>query len=384
MDPSLAADVITFVADNDAVGQDLLAAWAANGTALLAQLDAHDFGSLSGWVGRNGITVEGKTVTVAQYDTAATLVFDHLWLKCGAPPANWRPLTADPALKPPTATLVYVANQDSVVQARLSTVGVGSPTPIHLGDGETYPSFSPDGTRLAWQDGRTLWTSAANGADAHPIDSTTEMDCPAWAPDPAHLVVSRRATAGAWQLAIIDAATGASAEITAPVPFRQAPCAAYLNASTLIVTTTNAARHVVTVTMPAAGGPTRPFVTAPAGCNVGQATPSPDGHAVLLNLGCNDPYLSGIWVAPGSGAAMHQIISGHVGTPIWGPDGTTVLFGYIAIGAPTSQPQLWMATTDGGKAEELEPAWASWPAINTHDDRAFSTVAEIQPHRTGT
>jgi Tol biopolymer transport system component len=236
---------------------------------------------------------------------------------------------------------------------------------IRTGPGEESLSFSPDGRRLVFQEGRTVWIAAADGSDSRSLTPAGQQwIAPSWSPDSTSLLVTRRLGPGQWALARVSVDSRVVADLTSPVPFRLSPNAAYLDRDHLLIVAPDANRvpQVLITSSDATGG--RLFATA-QGCGFVLPQVSPDGRTVLLDATCDTPGMDGLWVVPSSGGVPHKVVSGHVGAPTWGPDSRSILFGYVRIGQPDDSPELWLTALNGKGARQLLGTWASWPAAKS-------------------
>ena len=80
---------------------------------------------------------------------------------------------------------VFVVNSDGTGLTNLSN-NPGSPT---VGNSDSQPSWSPDGTKIAFQSNRLgnpdIWVMNADGTGARPLtaNSLAEESAPEWSPD---------------------------------------------------------------------------------------------------------------------------------------------------------------------------------------------------------
>jgi hypothetical protein len=183
--PELAPVVDRFAAEDDAQGQLLLAEWGTDGTALLAQVDANDFGSLSGWVDRNGLRLaDGSAFTAADYSRDTDLAFDDLTQACDVPPAGWHELHDSPSFRAPAGTIAFVSASRTLIRGTVGADGaITGQAIIHTGGQLGNVAFAPDGRHLTFQDGRTVWIASPDGSGAHPLTPAGEYwACASWSP----------------------------------------------------------------------------------------------------------------------------------------------------------------------------------------------------------
>jgi len=363
----LSALLVRWAAENHVYSSQLLARWGTDGTVLQAQADASDYSSVFDLVLQNGLVGDGKTVTATQFFQDNFMADDQTALECDPVPSGWRQLVADPGYATPTGQIAFVFNSQSVGLTQLSANGaVGNIGVVHDSANDIeFLAYSPDGSHLVYQDGSTVWTSLSDGSQGRPISAAAQAwQCPAWSPDAKSLVVLRRLRPGAWVLSRYDLATGATTDLTAPVPLRASGCPVFLNSTTLLVAEPNPTTHDTQLySMAADGGALRAYA-AISGCSTG--TPSVDGQKVLVATSCDDPYRDGLWLLAGDGGAPQQIFTGHVGAPAWTADGTDVLFGYQPLGQPTATTVLWAGSITGRTARPLTglgAATVSWPSM---------------------
>ena len=224
------------------------------------------------------------------------------------------------------------------------------------------PSFSPDGTKIAFLrgDAGEIWAMNADGSDTHRISNqpVTELNWAEWAPDSKHVVVIGRFD-GAARLRIIDAgATGAYRDLArdyVPVPeevtFRPP------NGDEIIFRAqrrTNPGFFGL-FAMNADGSNIRTIIepTVPVSIDFDLKFLSftPDGSRIFYlhksNLNVADSPME-LWVMNADGTNQHRFVhvngAGWEGEQTVSPDGKYVAFYYVTTGPGG---QIAVARTDG-------------------------------------
>lgn len=145
-------------------------------------------------------------------------------------------------------------------------------------DGMKSPTWSPDGTRIAWADGDGVWIASADGAERRHLFAETQILTLAWSPVGSDIVVERGGTAGP-EIFIVDADNGNVHRI-------------------------------------ALDG----YVSSPAW--------SPDGHWIAL-AGQNQPGSRLVLVSPDGSQRTDVPLSKYVDTMRWSPDSRWIAFSTV-------------------------------------------------------
>ena len=206
-------------------------------------------------------------------------------------------------------------------QPSLVAVDPASGTQRTLGAG-TAPSFSPDGSKLAFVRDGVVSVAAADGGGATAVGPGVYA---AWAPDGTRLVVSRfdgvvapDKPQGTLQLVVVSLADGTSTQLTQGTTDALLP-AWSPDGSTIAFTTPSSLE-----TIPAGGGDPTPLQLPGVKTNGGPSW-SPDGRSLaFLDAGGQ------VWVAGADGSGAHQVTYTLVGPtsfatrPAWSPDGGAI------------------------------------------------------------
>jgi len=324
------------------------------------------------------------------------------------------PDAEDPAVSP-DGTRIAFSRLGSSSPHRVAVAELADPTraTVLTGDGDglfghRHPSWSPDGTTLAYADQRSLWLIPARGGRGTRLTSDYAKDeRPVWSPDGAHLYCSswRSGTLALWRVSARGGAavrmtlgTGPEVEPSVSKDGRRLAYSTYTNSPDIVlVDLRNGERHEIQglreETTPAfapdgsavvfssdregtvdlwqqalsggrpRGSPTR--LTADPGGEVVPAF-SPDGRWVAYGLVNGE--LRDVYVIPAGGGRAIPFADGpsvemH---PTWSPDGSQLAFvsdrgGSFRVwvrgasgGAPSGEAR---ALTSGGGSVML-PAWS--------------------------
>jgi TolB protein len=217
-----------------------------------------------------------------------------------------------------------------------------------------YPVWSPDGSRIAFDDGSTVairdWTGAqghvyvvnADGTGSTQVTSGAGAEfTPSWSPDGTQIALTATGQAGSGPgIFVLDLATREMRPIT------QNPHEGYLDK---------------------------------------EPDYSPDGARIVFVRdrqlveagGSIDEEALFVVNADGSGLRRLTPWEAGVGTPSWSPDGTTILFrGGTVAQAPTGPSQIFVIGADGGGTRQLtfgSTAASFWPSWAPDGERIIFT-----------
>jgi len=255
---------------------------------------------------------------------------------------------------PGTPAAIWVMNDDGSGQAKVAETTQGS-----------SPAWSPDGTRLAFQDAGGIYTINADGTGETRLAGTSNDEAwPAWSPDGTKLAF-RSLTAGGIVVANVDGTarrTVTKDDVASPAWSPDGRRIAYSRSG-----------HIYVVNLDGTGekrlATTDGFEDSP--------TWSPDGRQIAFRSNSTisvvdldggraralaSPGGTGLVNPEGKGANKLATSRGDPSTPQWSPDGSKIVFAVYQTGDACS---IWVMSADGGVQTQItdnrtcdrDPAW---------------------------
>lgn len=261
------------------------------------------------------ISNDGQTLifTSARYFQGYDNIFT-LPVSGGVPEAvtfNDAVIETGPDLSPDGQTLAYFARTRRGTRIFLKDLQEQGDWPrAFMPDqphGERYPSFSPDGSRVAFSRGGDIWVVDTDGAEPRRIieDAYSGGNGGAvWSPDGSRIAFTTGKT-GFSQVGVVDVSTG---DVTA-----------------------------ITLTPQEHGG----------------VNWSPDGTQLVFVRNTGLGMSQEVVVAAADGSGRERVVTRGLGmrrSPFFSPDGRWIAFVETTT---TRTPDLWKVSTDGGQPEQL-------------------------------
>jgi Tol biopolymer transport system component len=304
------------------------------------------------FLSREGVWDDERPAWSPDGRTLAYADFNHLWLvdvEGGQP----RRLTADgdvevdPAWSPDGAYLYFSRLNDTVFGLWRRLVAGGPPEPVERGPGAArWPSLSRDGHRLAFTSATIRETlrvvDAASGRQSR-FEEARRTVTPGVAPDGSAVafVSLRRNGTDIWRLSLRDGELAASPERLTEDAGRAA-WPRYSPDGRWVVYQVNLEGQRDIWTVPADGGPGRPFVTHPAQDMFPAWSTDGTRIAFITDRSGEDE----VWVAPvrdgRPAGAPRRLVHGTLSLA-WSPDGRQLAY----IGSIEGEGDVWVTRVDG-------------------------------------
>jgi Tol biopolymer transport system component len=222
----------------------------------------------------------------------------------------------------------------------------------------TWMTLSPDHSKLAFDAGRKknfkLWVINLAADTFHKQTGVTCMD---WDDDSVHF----------W---------GPVGPATSRFIARLSPDGTYEPASRINVDACPASYSAAALVAPLAaadGDPPQinivpkdgsaPTPITSTACTMIEPHLSPNGHSILITVGCGDYTASGVYVANADGTDLHQIVAGVTAAATWSPDSRWITFAAYDPKHPgdTARVRVVIASADGRERSVVTPSGYSWP-----------------------
>jgi hypothetical protein len=259
---------------------------------------------------------------------------------------------------------LYSANADGTAERRLTWTN----------DSEQYPTWSPDGTKIAYSHAAAnggrwrIWVMNADGTDQKQLTSTPDYDSsdeiqPQWSPDGTQIAfASTRITT--WNVWSINADGTGLRRVTTflsndPTWSPDGRQIAYVGPDAIGIVN--------------ADGTNPHPVTGPGGW-AGAPSWSPDGSRLVFYRNNDRGYPGELYLINVDGSNETQLTTGGFsnGSPSWSPDGTRIVFWRST--QPPADGRLWTIGADGSNPQQFNTTVDNGPDWGTSQ-----VVPEISP-----
>ena len=309
------------------------------------------------------VAAQNRTASVTQ---VWTLDLEHAQ---ATPFTDGRSKTWSPIWSRHGDALFVVSNRGGAMDLWHQRIGpdgapVGNARPVTTGIGMRRAALSPDGTKLAYSDGRriaNLWRvpilreRPASWDDAEQLTFDQALISSINISSDGNTLAFNSDRTGNPDLWTMSAAGGEMQQVTSDPTSDWSPSWSPDDSELVFYAFRSGTRHLWV--MPATGGPARQLTDTDAEDYYPRW--SPDGREVVfhsLRSGNMD-----VWVIPVDGGEARQITDHPRGdfSPQWSADGKSLVFTSTRTGS--GSPTLWKVAASGGPAEKLTdgPAWYS-------------------------
>jgi dipeptidyl aminopeptidase/acylaminoacyl peptidase len=265
------------------------------------------------------------------------------------------------ATTPPAGLIAYADNGDIWV---MDADGRHRHDLSPAGGLDYAPSWSPDGSRIAFRSDRggsgfDVFTMAADGSDVVEITNDASDDAsPAWSPDGTHLIWSSNRT-GNYDVWTALAADGSGAtDLTATSASDDTEPAMSPDGSTIAFVSKRDDPHGSIYLMNADGTNVRRLLST-----TGDSRPawSPSGDRIAFeSCGVGATCHAATWVVGRDGVGLAQVVRGEAERPTWSPDAAWLAVG----GSPQAASRIYTSSLDGqcvtpltGDGKASDPSW---------------------------
>jgi Tol biopolymer transport system component len=271
---------------------------------------------------------------------------------------------------------VWTMNADGTNQVNL-TNGFFLDNPYYRYGGCTSPTWSPDGTRIAFalqvdEDGRYIYTMNADGTNLTSINADDGTSSPAWSPDGTRIEFQKYGsictmnTNGSNQSCLSTPGSGASWSPDGTRFAFQSGATGDVEIYLMNVDGTNVQR-----------------ITNSAGADFSPEW-SPDGRQIVFQSQRNGNDEIYVMNANGTGQTRLTNNTDYDSAPSWSPDGTQITYGSYAGGVPrifTMKPDGRNQTNITSGPSDGEPTWQSITPSRIAFESSYTGNAEVYTMR---